>query len=221
MQLKKICILMAVAVFVFIGLVFAQQQDSQKKFDKPKTEKGNPVVIMKTSMGAIKIELFKDKAPITVKNFLSYVDDKFFDKTIYHRVIKGFMIQCGGFTTADPMKQKATKPPIKNESDNGLKNDRGTIAMARTPDPNSATSQFFINVVDNTFLNRSDRDAGYAVFGKVIEGIDVVDKIRNVQTGNAMAISLYQGKETPPQAMQDVPVTKVVIESIRRTDVKK
>src|SRR5262249_29253382 len=135
----------------------------------------NPVVIMETSMGKIKIELNQDKAPISVKNFLSYVDDKFYDGLIFHRVISDFMIQGGGFEPG--MNEKKTKSPIKNESSNGLSNKRGTIAMARTNVPNSATSQFYINVKDNEALDKANsRDGvGYCVFGKVIEGMDVVD----------------------------------------------
>jgi cyclophilin family peptidyl-prolyl cis-trans isomerase len=151
----------------------------------------NPVVAMDTSKGMIKIELFEDKAPGSVKNFLAYVADKHYDGTVFHRVIgkensddgRDFMIQGGGFT-AD-MKQKPTKEPIKNEAGNGVSNLRGTIAMARTSDPDSATAQFFINVGDNKFLDRAQaRDgAGYTVFGRVIEGMDVVDKIKAVPTG--------------------------------------
>lgn len=142
----------------------------------------NPKVLMKTSMGEITLELYKDKAPVTVKNFLGYVDDKFYDGTIFHRVIKGFMIQGGGHT-AD-MSKKPTKGPIKNEADNGLSNKRGTIAMARMPDPHSATAQFYINHVDNLNLDhrdKSDQGYGYCVFGKVISGMDVVDAIAKVK----------------------------------------
>ena len=138
------------------------------------------MVLISTSLGDIKLELYEEQAPITVANFLSYVEEGFYDGTIFHRVINNFMIQGGGIS-AD-MKQKPTKAPIKNEADNGLKNDRGTIAMARTADVNSATSQFFINHRDNSFLDHGARDFGYAVFGKVIEGIEVVDKIAAVQT---------------------------------------
>src|SRR3972149_11416321 len=141
----------------------------------------NPVVLMETSLGNIKIELDQAKAPITVKNFLSYVDEKFYDGTIFHRVIGNFMIQGGGFTAE--MQQKPVKAPIKNEAGNGLKNMTGTIAMARTNIVDSATAQFFINVVDNDFLNHQNTTSqgfGYAVFGKVIEGMDVVDKIKAV-----------------------------------------
>jgi len=162
---------------------------------------GGPVLLMSTSMGDIKIELYEKDAPETVKNFLSYVNDKFYDGTIFHRVIPGFMIQGGGFTP--DMQQKSTKPPIKNESSNGLANDTYTLAMARTPVPDSATSQFFINVKNNSFLNKasSQDGVGYAVFGKVIEGMDVVSKIEQVQTGN-------KGMHG------DVPLEPVVINSV-------
>ncbi|MER3416587.1 MAG: cyclophilin [Gemmataceae bacterium] len=168
-------------------------------------EKGgkNPVVVMETSLGTIKIELFEAQAPITVKNFLQYVDDKFYDGTIFHRVIDNFMVQGGGYEPG--MKEKKTRPPIKNESANGLSNERGTIAMARTSDPDSATAQFYINVVDNKFLDKSNaRDGvGYCVFGRVIEGMDVVDKIRKVETRTF-------------GSFQNVPVRDVIIKSARR-----
>lgn len=144
----------------------------------------NPVVLMQTNLGTIKLELFAREAPLSVKNFLDYTAGGFYDGTVFHRVIPGFMIQGGGFT-AD-MKQKKTKAPVKNEADNGLKNLRGTIAMARTMIIDSAMAQFFINVVDNGYLDHSDKTQkgyGYAVFGKVIEGMDVVDKIAAVRTG--------------------------------------
>jgi cyclophilin family peptidyl-prolyl cis-trans isomerase len=156
------------------------------------------VVVMETSLGTIKIELFPEKAPITVANFLGYVDDGFYDGTIFHRVIANFMVQGGGFVPG--MSQKKTKANIKNESSNGLSNKRGTLAMARTPDPDSASAQFFINVVDNGFLDKAQaRDgAGYCVFGQVTEGMDVVDKIKAVKTKS------------------DVPTTDVLIQSARR-----
>jgi peptidyl-prolyl cis-trans isomerase B (cyclophilin B) len=144
---------------------------------------GNPKVEMETSKGKFVIELYPEKAPDTVKNFLTYVDTKFYDGTIFHRVIPKFMIQGGGFT-AD-MKRKSAGAPIKNEADNGLKNDRGTIAMARTNDPHSATAQFFINTVNNDFLNHKSKTSqgwGYVVFGKVVTGMDVVDAISSVKT---------------------------------------
>ncbi len=167
------------------------------------TRAANPVVVMDTSMGPITIELFEDKAPVTVKNFLNYVDKKHYDGTIFHRVISDFMIQGGGFEPG--MKQKATDKPIKNESGNGLSNTRGTIAMARTSDPDSATAQFYINVVDNAPLDKAKaRDGvGYCVFGKVIEGMDVVDKIRAVKTDSK-------------GGHQNVPIQDVTIKSVRR-----
>ena len=140
------------------------------------------MVIFSTSMGDITIELMSEEAPVTAKNFLDYVDAGFFDGTIFHRVIPGFVIQGGGFT-AD-MNQKSTQAPIKNEADNGVKNARGTLSMARTSDINSATSQFFVNLKDNESLDHGTRDFGYAVFARVVEGMDVVDKIAGVQTGN-------------------------------------
>ena len=145
----------------------------------------NPLVEMKTSQGLVVIELYADKAPKTVENFLQYVKDGFYNGTIFHRVIDGFMIQGGGFEPG--MNQKPTNAPIQNEAANGLKNDRYTVAMARTGDPHSATAQFFINVKDNAFLNHtapSGQGWGYCVFGKVVEGMDVVDKIKGVKTGS-------------------------------------
>ncbi len=145
--------------------------------------KTNPVVLLKTSMGDIKIELYPEKAPETVANFLQYVKEGHFKNTIFHRVIPDFMIQGGGFTK--DMKQKPTRAAIKNEADNGLKNLKGTIAMARTSDMNSATAQFFINTVDNSFLDFKDKTSrgyGYCVFGKVIDGIKVVEKMEEVST---------------------------------------
>lgn len=159
----------------------------------------NPVVEMKTNHGTIEIELFEDKSPVTVKNFLSYVDDKHYDGLVFHRVIANFMIQGGGFDK--DLKEKRGKAPIKNEASNGIKNERGTIAMARTNDPDSATSQFFINVKDNAFLNKSDGNPGYCAFGRVIKGMDVVDKIKAVPTGFK-------------KGMGNVPTTDVVIKSI-------
>lgn len=158
-------------------------------------------VAFETSEGRIVVEVNADKAPKTVANFLQYVNDGFYDGTIFHRVIKTFMIQGGGFTP--DMTQKPTRAPIPIESSNGLKNVRGTIAMARTGDPNSATAQFFINVVDNSMLDYPRPDGhGYTVFGNVVEGMDVVDKIRAVQTG-------------PHGSFQDVPTKTVLIKSAR------
>jgi cyclophilin family peptidyl-prolyl cis-trans isomerase len=173
----------------------------------------NPVVVMETSLGTIKIELFEDKSPITVKNFLSYVDDKFYDGTVFHRVIPDFMVQAGGFEPG--MKQKKTKDPIKNESGNGLSNTAGTLAMARTNDPNSATSQFFINVGDNSRLDKFG--GGYCVFGKVIDGMDVVNKIKAVKTGTKKQKIEVDGKEVEVPH-QNVPVDDVIIKSVKRAD---
>ncbi len=161
----------------------------------------NPVVEMVTSKGTIKIELYPKKAPITVKNFLQYVKDGFYDGTIFHRVIPGFMIQGGGFKPG--MKKKKTRDPIKLEVNVGLSNTTGTIAMARTPNPNSATAQFFINVSDNSdSLDPNAMSAGYAVFGKVIEGLKVAKEIVSVPRGN------FNG-------YQDVPKTDVIIRKVR------
>jgi peptidyl-prolyl cis-trans isomerase B (cyclophilin B) len=166
-------------------------------------KEGNPVVLMSTSMGDVKIELDRAKAPKTVDNFLAYVRDKHYDGTIFHRVIPGFMIQGGGMDK--DMKEKKTGAPVPNEADNGLKNTVGTLAMARTSDPNSATAQFFINVKDNAFLDHRDKSQqgwGYAVFGRVVEGMDVVKKIENVKTATRLP-------------HQNVPVEPVIIQSIK------
>jgi cyclophilin family peptidyl-prolyl cis-trans isomerase len=167
-----------------------------------RAEGKNPMVLISTSMGDFKVELYEDKAPITVKNFLGYVNDGFYNGTVFHRVIPAFMIQGGGFDK--DMKQKPTKAAIKNEAGNGLKNELGTIAMARTNVVDSATAQFFINTKDNTFLNHRDETPGgfgYAVFGKVVEGMDVVQKIEKTQTAS-------KGMH------ENVPVEPVVIKSI-------
>jgi cyclophilin family peptidyl-prolyl cis-trans isomerase len=161
----------------------------------------NPVVIMETSKGTIQLELFEDKAPITVKNFLQYVDEGHYDGTVFHRVIADFMIQGGGYD--QNYRQKPTREPIKNEANNGLSNKRGTIAMARTSNPDSATAQFFINTVDNERLDRSDSNPGYCVFGRVVEGMDVVDAIRRVKTSRTR---ISEGQPDEP----------VVIKSVRR-----
>ena len=168
-----------------------------------KTEKAeNPIAVVHTNRGDITIRLAKDKAPISVDNFIRYAKEGFYDGTIFHRVIEDFMIQGGGFTSG--MRHKPTHESIKNEAGNGLSNKRGTIAMARTADVDSATSQFFINVVDNPFLDHrgeSRTEYGYAVFGDVIDGLDVVDAIRRVQTNS-------QG------AHQNVPIEPIIIKSV-------
>jgi peptidyl-prolyl cis-trans isomerase A (cyclophilin A) len=161
----------------------------------------NPKVVVSTSLGDFVLELDAAKAPISVKNFLDYADAGHYDGTIFHRVIPGFMIQGGGFTS--DMSQKPTRAPIKNEADNGLKNEAGTVAMARTSVVDSATSQFFVNLVANDFLNHGGRDFGYAVFGRVVEGMDVVKKIGAVKTGSK-------------GGMGDVPSEPVVIKSVKR-----
>ena len=169
MKIRLIAVLAALVFLVTVNGILAAEV--------------NPKVEMETSKGKIVIELYPDKAPETVKNFLSYVDANYYDGTIFHRVIANFMIQGGGFT-AD-MKRKSAGAPIKNEADNGLKNDRGTIAMARTSNPHSATAQFFINTVNNDFLNHTSKTGqgwGYAVFGKVVTGMEVVDAISSVKT---------------------------------------
>ena len=199
-------------VFLFAalgaGTVAAQDAPAEpaKPAEAPAAEApaaANPRVALRTTMGDIVIELYPDKAPKSVENFLQYVADKHYDGTIFHRVIDGFMVQGGGFT-AD-LKQKPTRAPIVNEANNGLSNARGTVAMARTNDPNSGTSQFFINVVDNTRLDHVSPENGftwgYAVFGKVVEGMEVVDRIKAVETAPAGPLP------------KDVPKTAIVINS--------
>jgi peptidyl-prolyl cis-trans isomerase B (cyclophilin B) len=192
-------VLLAVAVMVFVAPTEAEKMKNER----------NPVVVMKTSMGDMEIELYKDEAPISVQNFLWYVDNGFFDGLIFHRVIDNFMIQGGGFTP--DMKKKAGNAPIENEATNGLSNDKYTIALARTGVVHSATSQFFINNRDNASLNHrntTQQGFGYCVFGKVIEGQKVVDQISKVQTGSK-------------NGMNDVPVETVVIEKVYRRDAEK
>ena len=183
-------------IIIFLGVTLA--------VGAAETPSENPKVVFETSKGEIVLELDLKKAPKTVKNFLTYVDAQYYDKTIFHRVIPKFMIQGGGFTS--DMQKKSTKPPIKNEADNRLKNNRGTIAMARTSDPHSATAQFFINTVNNEFLNfksKTSQGWGYAVFGKVIKGMDVVDAISAAKT-------------TSRGPYRDVPVEPIIIKSVRR-----
>ena len=200
--MKRSSLLALALTLGLAGLAHADTSPGKKSGKKGAPAAAGPVVIIETSLGTIKAELNPAKAPLSVKNFLEYVDAKFYDGTIFHRVISTFMIQGGGFDKS--MKQKETRAPIKNEGQNGLKNARGTLAMARTSIPDSATSQFFINVVDNGMLDFPSPDGvGYAVFGKVTEGLDVVDKIKATPTG------LKGG-------MRDVPTTVVEIKSIRR-----
>ena len=161
------------------------------------------MVVFETSLGEFKLEFFPEDAPITVENFLGYVDEGFFDGTVFHRVIPEFMVQAGGFD--EEMHQKSTGDQIKNEADNGLKNERGSLSMARTAEVDSATSQFFINLKDNDFLDHGSRDFGYAVFARVAEGMDVVDEIAKVPTGS-------QGGH------QDVPIEPVLVKSARRVE---
>jgi peptidyl-prolyl cis-trans isomerase B (cyclophilin B) len=187
-------VLALVAGFTTVFAMLAGAEDMKNPRD--------PVVVMKTSMGTMEIELYKDEAPLTVQNFLGYVKNGFYDGLTFHRVIDNFMIQGGGFTPA--MKKKEGNEPIENEATNGLKNEKYTIAMARTNAVHSATSQFFINNKDNSFLdhqNNTQQGFGYCVFGKVIEGQDVVDKISKVKT-------------TTKNGMKDVPVESVVIEEV-------
>ncbi|MDR9406204.1 MAG: peptidylprolyl isomerase [Spiribacter sp.] len=163
----------------------------------------NPQVIFATSEGEVRIELYADQAPISVENFLAYVDGGFYDGTIFHRVIPGFVIQGGGFDSE--MRQKPTRDPITNEADNGVKNTRGTLSMARTQVRDSATSQFFVNLADNAFLDHGERDFGYAVFAEVVAGMDVVDRIAAGETGRR-------------NGMADVPVEPVVVREAYRVE---
>ena len=177
--MKSFGMLLLCSLMSITTLCFANEDETMN------TPQTNPTVLFKTTAGDIKVELYPEKAPITVKNFLQYVEDGHYNHTIFHRVIPGFMIQGGGFSTE--MKEKSGRAPIKNEADNGLGNERGTLAMARTSVVDSASAQFFINVANNGFLNFRDKTPsgyGYAVFGKVIEGLDIVDKIVQAPTGN-------------------------------------
>jgi peptidyl-prolyl cis-trans isomerase A (cyclophilin A) len=159
------------------------------------------MIRFETTLGDFTVEFYEKEAPLSVANFLRYVDDGFFDSTIFHRIVPGFVIQGGGFT--EDMTQKKTHPPVKNEADNGLKNARGSLSMARTNDINSATSQFFVNLKDNDFLDHSRGNFGYAVFARVTKGMDVIDKIAAVETGRK-------------RGFDDVPVEPVIMKSVRR-----
>jgi peptidyl-prolyl cis-trans isomerase A (cyclophilin A) len=159
------------------------------------------MIRFETTLGDFTIEFYEKEAPESVANFMRYLEDGFFDGTIFHRIVPGFVIQGGGFT--EDMSQKRTKPPVKNEADNGLKNSRGTLSMARTNDINSATSQFFVNLKDNDFLDHSRGNFGYAVFARVTQGMEVIDKIAAVETGRK-------------RGFDDVPVEPVIMKSVRR-----
>ena len=204
--MKRHLALLAIALLP--ALAFAEPAEDAKK------TAAAPKVRLKTNQGDIVLELNPEKAPITVENFLGYVKKKHYNGTVFHRVIGNFMIQGGGFAVKDgKLVEKVSGKGIKNESQNGLKNDRGTIAMARTNDPDSATAQFFINVVDNPALNYPS-NGGYAVFGKVVEGMEVVDKIKAVQTGvTKLAMRHPSTGETLEMPAQDVPAENVVITS--------
>ena len=192
----------AICVTSAIGLLTCSTTAAQTT-----AQNKSPLVELNTSAGKITIALDAEKAPKTVANFLSYVKSGHYNGTIFHRVIPDFMIQGGGLDAA--MKEKKTKPPIVNEGGNGLKNVKYSIAMARTNDPNSATSQFFINTKDNGFLNQSGRNAGYAVFGRVVKGLGVVDTVSNVKT------TTKESGDRPGLPMQNVPVTAVTLESAK------
>lgn len=198
--MKQITIILALLLLTAIFAACTTTTTNFAAHTTTTTTKGDnmsDIAVFKTNKGTFEVQLNKDKAPITVANFEKYVNDGFYKGTVFHRVMKGFMVQGGGFL--ENGSQKKTMAPIKLESDNGLKNKVGTIAMARTQDPNSATSQFFINTVDNNFLNYAPGNDGYAVFGKVISGMDVIKQIESVQT-------------TTKKRMQDWPVDNIVIE---------
>lgn len=196
MKLNRRTVMTGVVLFLFSSSIILMAVDTL--FRGPEVKN---IAVLETSLGVIEIELDRDKAPVTVENFVTYVEEGFYDGLVFHRVMEGFMIQGGGFQPDGTWKEG--NDPIRNEARNGLKNERGTIAMARSSDPDSATSQFFINTVDNPGLDYPNPDGyGYTVFGKVVEGMDVVDAIESASTGD---------KATPYGAMSDWPVTDVVI----------
>ena len=204
--MKSFC---KIALIGFLTSFALGQDPAEKTIEEKKPEKSlsakEATVIVSTSLGEIHIELDSKSAPITVKNFLKYVDAKHYDGTIFHRIIGNFMVQGGGFKETDgSFKKQPTNPPIKNESEKTPSNKRGTIAMARTSEPNSATAQFFINVVDNPFLDYPNNGGGYATFGKVVKGIEVVEKMRAVKTSSK-------------NGMADVPTQTITIKSISRS----
>lgn len=203
MLMKKILLPIAVVLAAILSLVLYPNVKGAKSMNQTSTD--NPIVLIETTMGNITIELDMQNAPVTSENFLAYLDDGYYVGTTFHRVIPNFMIQGGGIT-ADMQDKPSKRAPIQNEANNGLKNDRGTLAMARTGDPHSATSQFFINHKDNDFLNFSAETAqgwGYAVFGKVIDGMDVVDAVAKVPTGNR-------------GGHQNVPIDPITITAVSR-----
>ena len=209
--MKRHLALLAIALFPALASC-EPPKDADKPVVPTTAAAKNPKVRLKTSQGDIVLELNAAKAPVTVENFLGYVKKKHYDGTVFHRVIDGFMIQGGGFAVTDgSLVEKATGKGITNEGQNGLKNERGTVAMARTNDPNSATAQFFINVVDNAMLNHPN-NGGYAVFGKVVEGMEVVDKIKVVPTGTSKLTMLHPvtGKKMEMPS-ENVPTKNVVI----------
>lgn len=177
---KNSVISILAACLIFLGAT-AGAEENTKAQDKKAGEDAKPKVVLETDLGKMTIELYPDKAPITVENFLAYIDSKFYEGVIFHRVVPGFVVQAGGFTY--DFQRKETRAPIKNEADNGLKNLKATLSMARTSNPDSASSQFFINIEDNPNLDGSGGNPGYAVFGKVIEGFDVVKKIEKEPRG--------------------------------------
>ena len=199
------------ALVLFPALASCEPAKEAEKPAAPATAKSTKVRLT-TSQGDIVLELNAEKAPVTVENFIGYVKKKHYDGTVFHRVIDGFMIQGGGFALTDgKLIEKTSGKGIKNEGQNGLSNDRGTIAMARTSDPNSATAQFFINVADNAMLNYPS-NGGYAVFGKVVEGMDVVEKIKAVETGTSNLTMLHPSTgEKMEMPSKDVPAKTVVI----------
>ena len=198
--MKQFLIKLSVTASILFFFSACSADEKQSTAKTTTVNDSENTVILLTNKGNIKLKLYPEKAPITVKNFLSYIDSGFYNNTIFHRIIPGFVIQGGGFSKE--MDRKKTLPPIKNEADNGLKNLRGTLSMARTNIVNSATSQFFINLKDNDSLDHGSRDFGYAVFAEVIEGMEIVDKIASVQTTNS--------------PMPNIPVEQVVIESVKR-----
>jgi len=200
--MQKRCI---VVLFGMIGLAAWTSAKPLPRLEPKPAERSSSRVVMETNHGRIVIELYADKAPITVKNFLQYVDERYYEGTIFHRVVPNFVIQGGGMLPG--LKKKPGRTPIKNEAGNGLSNERGTLAAARTSDPDSAKSQFYINLKDNKFIDRANSPdkIGYAVFGKVMEGMDVVDRISGVNTNNQAGHS-------------NVPVESVTIRSVRRAD---